>query len=41
MAIARLLSEQKTKALNLGYQELDCAKVVANNVNNIARNYLS
>ncbi|MCA1923142.1 flagellar biosynthesis protein FlhA [Buttiauxella noackiae] len=40
MAITWILPEQKAKALNLGYQVVDCASVVATHVNKIARNYL-
>ncbi|MRS89707.1 flagellar type III secretion system protein FlhA [Enterobacteriaceae bacterium RIT714] len=40
MAIIWILPEQKAKALNLGYQVVDCASVVATHVNKIARHYL-
>jgi flagellar biosynthesis protein FlhA len=40
MAITWIMPEQKSKALNLGYQVVDCASVVATHVNKIARQYL-
>ncbi|WP_447863790.1 flagellar biosynthesis protein FlhA [Kluyvera sichuanensis] len=40
MAIIWILPEQKAKALNLGYQVVDCASVVATHVNKVARHYL-
>lgn len=40
MAITLILPEQNAKAVNLGYQVVDCASVVATHVNKIARNYL-
>lgn len=40
MTIPLILPEQKAKAVNLGYQVVDCASVVATHVNKIARNYL-
>lgn len=40
MAITWILPEQKSKALNLGYQVVDCASVVATHVNKVARHYL-
>ncbi|AMO80225.1 MAG: flagellar biosynthesis protein FlhA [Hafnia sp.] len=40
MAIIWIMPEQKSKALNLGYQVVDCASVVATHVNKVARHYL-
>ncbi|MGL5602329.1 MAG: flagellar biosynthesis protein FlhA [Silvania sp.] len=40
MAIIWILPEQKSRALNLGYQVVDCASVVATHVNKVARHYL-
>lgn len=40
MAIIWIMPEQKAKALNLGYQVVDCASVVATHVNKVARHYL-
>ncbi|MEL4870082.1 flagellar biosynthesis protein FlhA [Pantoea agglomerans] len=40
MAIVWIDPEQKAKALNLGYQVVDCASVVATHVNKIAREHL-
>ncbi|MDN5449736.1 MAG: flagellar biosynthesis protein FlhA, partial [Enterobacterales bacterium] len=40
MAIIWIVPEQKAKALNLGYQVVDCASVVATHVNKVARHYL-
>lgn len=40
MAIIWILPEQKAKALNLGYQVVDCASVVATHINKVARHYL-
>lgn len=40
MAIIWILPEQKPRALNLGYQVVDCASVVATHVNKVARHYL-
>lgn len=40
MAIVWIDPEQKAKALNLGYQVVDCASVVATHVNKIARENL-
>ncbi|VDZ85651.1 Flagellar biosynthesis protein flhA [Kluyvera intermedia] len=40
MAIVWIDQEQKAKALNLGYQVVDCASVVATHVNKVAREHL-
>ncbi|MBL5885825.1 Flagellar biosynthesis protein FlhA [compost metagenome] len=40
MAIVWIDAEQKAKALNLGYQVVDCASVVATHVNKVAREHL-
>ncbi|MGL5698081.1 MAG: flagellar biosynthesis protein FlhA [Kluyvera sp.] len=40
MAIVWIDPEQKAKALNLGYQVVDCASVVATHVNKVAREHL-
>lgn len=40
MAIIWIMPEQKAKALNLGYQVVNCASVVATHVNKVARHYL-
>lgn len=40
MAIIWIMPEHKAKALNLGYQVVDCASVVATHVNKVARHYL-
>ena len=40
MAITWIMPEHKSKALNLGYQVVDCASVVATHVNKIARQHL-
>lgn len=40
MAIVWIDPEQKANALNLGYQVVDCASVVATHVNKIAREHL-
>lgn len=40
MAIIWIQPEQKAKALNLGYQVVDCASVVATHVNKVARQHL-
>lgn len=40
MAIVWIDPQQKAKALNLGYQVVDCASVVATHVNKVARDYL-
>lgn len=40
MAIVWIDPEQKTRALNLGYQVVDCASVVATHVNKVARSHL-
>ncbi len=40
MAIVWIDPEQKAKALNLGYQVVDCASVVATHVNKVARENL-
>ncbi|MBY4838453.1 flagellar biosynthesis protein FlhA [Pantoea sp. DY-15] len=40
MAVTWILPEQKAKALNLGYQVVDCASVVATHVNKVVRENL-
>ena len=40
MAIGWIDQDQKAKALNLGYQVVDCASVVATHVNKVAREHL-
>ena len=40
MAIVWIDQDQKAKALNLGYQVVDCASVVATHVNKVAREHL-
>ncbi len=40
MAIVWIDPEQKARALNLGYQVVDCASVVATHVNKVARGHL-
>lgn len=40
MAIVWIDPEQKAKALNLGYQVVDCASVVATHINKVAREHL-
>ncbi|KFK95369.1 flagellar biosynthesis protein FlhA [Serratia sp. Ag1] len=40
MAVVWIDPEQKARALNLGYQVVDCASVVATHVNKVARQYL-
>ena len=40
MAIVWIDPDQKAKALNLGYQVVDCASVVATHVNKVAKEYL-
>lgn len=40
MPVTWIFPEQKAKALNLGYQVVDCASVVATHVNKIARQFL-
>ncbi|WP_395489417.1 flagellar biosynthesis protein FlhA [Cedecea davisae] len=40
MAIVWIDPEQKARALNLGYQVVDCASVVATHVNKVARQHL-
>ncbi|HKS33907.1 MAG TPA: flagellar biosynthesis protein FlhA, partial [Enterobacteriaceae bacterium] len=40
MAIVWIDPDQKAKALNLGYQVVDCASVVATHVNKVAREHL-
>ncbi len=40
MAVTWIMPEQKAKALNLGYQVVDCASVVATHVNKVARQHL-
>lgn len=40
MAIVWIDADQKAKALNLGYQVVDCASVVATHVNKVAREHL-
>lgn len=40
MAVVWIDPEQKAKALNLGYQVVDCASVVATHVNKVAREHL-
>jgi len=40
MAIVWIDPDQKAKALNLGYQVVDCSSVVATHVNKVAREYL-
>ncbi len=40
MAVTWILPEMKAKALNLGYQVVDCASVVATHVNKVARENL-
>jgi flagellar biosynthesis protein FlhA len=40
LTVTWILAEQKAKALNLGYQVVDCASVIATHVNKIARENL-
>lgn len=40
MAIVWIDPEQKPRALNFGYQVVDCASVIATHVNKVARQYL-
>lgn len=40
LAVTWIPPEMKTKALNLGYQVVDCASVIATHVNKIAREHL-
>nr|WP_261388037.1 FHIPEP family type III secretion protein [Pantoea soli] len=40
MAVTWILPEQKAKALNLGYQVVDCASVIATHVNKVVREHL-
>lgn len=40
MSVTWINADQKAKALNLGYQVVDCASVVATHVNKVARQYL-
>ncbi|WP_322541435.1 flagellar biosynthesis protein FlhA [Pantoea eucrina] len=40
MAVTWILPDQKAKALNLGYQVVDCASVIATHVNKVVREHL-
>lgn len=40
MAVVWIDAEHKARALNLGYQVVDCASVVATHINKVAREYL-
>lgn len=40
MPVTWIFPEQKARALNLGYQVVDCASVIATHVNKVARQYL-
>jgi len=40
MAVTWILPEQKAKALNLGYQVVDCASVIATHVHKVVREHL-
>lgn len=40
MPVTWILATQKAKALNLGYQVIDCASVIATHLNKVVQNYI-